>query len=191
MGLMDILNGMQNGPRGQRQPEGQPEKGGGMSPIMMALLGLLAYKAYRHMSGSGERKTAPSPQPEGTGAGGLGGLLNSLGGLVGPAGGTLAGGAAGSVLTSGLDDLMRQFEAKGMGRAMQSWVGSGPNEEVTPQELGRAIGDERIDMLTRQTGLSRQDLLEELSAQLPEFIDKLTPRGRIPDEREAAQIMRS
>ena len=45
MGLIDILNGMQNGPRGQRLPNisASSGKGGGMSPIMMALLGLLAY----------------------------------------------------------------------------------------------------------------------------------------------------
>lgn len=186
MGLMDILNGMQNGPRGQRQPEKK-----GMSPVTMALLGLLAYKAYQHMSGSGERKAAPSPRPGENEGGGLGGLLNNLGGMLGPAGGALAGGAAGGVLTDGLNDLLRRFEQQGMGRAMQSWVNTGPNEEITPQQLGQAIGDERLDALARQTGLSREELLEELSAQLPEFIDKLTPQGRIPDEREAAQLMRS
>jgi hypothetical protein len=48
MGLIDILNGMQNGPRGPSQSSGSGSgKGGGMSPIMMALLGLLAYKAGR------------------------------------------------------------------------------------------------------------------------------------------------
>ena len=52
MGLLDILNGMQNGPRGQRQPT-PPGQSGGMSPIMMALLGLLAYKAVK---GDGPRK---------------------------------------------------------------------------------------------------------------------------------------
>jgi hypothetical protein len=41
MGLIDILNGMQNGPRGPSQPSSSG-KGSGMSPIMMALLGLLA-----------------------------------------------------------------------------------------------------------------------------------------------------
>jgi Transglycosylase associated protein len=42
MGLLDIVNGMQNGPRGNRGLGG-----GGMSPITMALLGLLAYKAVK------------------------------------------------------------------------------------------------------------------------------------------------
>ena len=48
MGLLDILNGMQNGPRGQRTPA--PAGSGGMSPIAMAVLGLLAYKAIKHLS---------------------------------------------------------------------------------------------------------------------------------------------
>ncbi len=52
MGLMDILNGMQNGPRGQKQPT-PPGQSGGMSPIMMALLGLLAYKAMKGFGGGG------------------------------------------------------------------------------------------------------------------------------------------
>ena len=46
MGLMDILNGMQNGPRGQQQ-QAPAGSGGGMSPMTMALLGLLAYKAIK------------------------------------------------------------------------------------------------------------------------------------------------
>ena len=48
MGLLDVLNGMQNGPRGQRTPA--PAGSGAMSPIAMAVLGLLAYKAIKHMS---------------------------------------------------------------------------------------------------------------------------------------------
>jgi hypothetical protein len=52
MGLMDIVNGVLNGPRGQRQPSTR-EGSGGMSPMMMALLALLAYKALKGRSGSG------------------------------------------------------------------------------------------------------------------------------------------
>jgi hypothetical protein len=52
MGLLDILNGMQNGPRGQRQPS-PPGKSGGMSPLMMALLGLLAYKDVQEQNRPG------------------------------------------------------------------------------------------------------------------------------------------
>ena len=50
MGLLDVLNGMQNGPRGPSNPSAQA--GGGMSPLTMAILALLAYKAVKHLSGS-------------------------------------------------------------------------------------------------------------------------------------------
>ena len=68
MGLIDILNGMQNGPRGQRQPNANASSGkaGGMSPIMMALLGLLAYKAVKSISGQPAAPgSAGSPTPSG------------------------------------------------------------------------------------------------------------------------------
>src|SRR5947207_556051 len=45
MGLMDVLRGMSNGPRGQVTPG--PQGGSGMSPITMGLLALLAYKALK------------------------------------------------------------------------------------------------------------------------------------------------
>src|SRR3954469_8039421 len=81
MGLLDVLNGMQNGPRGQAQPA--PPGSGGMSPWMMALLGMLAYKAIKggglgNMLGqSGAPKPAQNPGP-GASAGGLGDILGGL-----------------------------------------------------------------------------------------------------------------
>src|SRR5580704_6093008 len=100
MGLLDVLNGMQNGPRGQRGPTSSG--GGGMSPMTMAILGLLAFKAVKSFTGSqpSARPASPGAVPEGgttnaalPGSGGLGDLLK--GGL----GGVLAGGAAGSGLS--------------------------------------------------------------------------------------------
>src|ERR1700744_2403909 len=108
MGLLDVLNGMQNGPRGPSNPSAS---GGGMSPLTMAILGLLAFKAVRHLTAS-QPGAAPAPAPSPgtttanagpTGGGGLGGLLP--GGL----GGILAGGAAGSVISGGLGDLLKQL----------------------------------------------------------------------------------
>jgi uncharacterized protein YidB (DUF937 family) len=123
MGLMDILNGMPNGPRGQTDPNAK----GGMSPITMALLALLAYKAYQK-SGIGTGAPAPAPAPApgripdrdtmqanlpGGGIGGLddllkGGLGGLLGGLAGGAPqGRLPGGRAAAPSGGGLDDLLK------------------------------------------------------------------------------------
>lgn len=209
MGLLDILNGMQNGPRGPSDPN---DKSGGMSPMTMAILALLAYKGYKHVTGGqpGQAQQIPVPQPGGTttaqtGSGGLGGGLGGmLGGLLGgnasaggaggglgdllkgPLGGLLAGGAAGSVLSGGLGDLLKQFQQNGHSEAADSWVSTGPNKQIAPHDLASALGSDDIEQLTSQTGMSRDELLSGLSQQLPEVVNQLTPHGRLPTEREAS-----
>jgi uncharacterized protein YidB (DUF937 family) len=175
MGLMDVLNGMQNGPRGQSGPGGS----GGMSPMTMALLGLLAYKAIKGLSSS-----QPGAKPASAGnnpGGGLGDLLP--GGL----GGLLAGGAAGSILSGGLNDLLKQFQQNGQGDAANSWVGTGPNKAISPGDLAKVLDNEQIKALMAQAGISRDQLLAGLSEQLPELIDKLTPNGRLPTAQELSR----
>jgi uncharacterized protein YidB (DUF937 family) len=200
MGLVDVLNGMQNGPRGQRMPAGTPgSKSGGMSPMTMALLGLLAFKAVRSLmggqpSGAAARPGSPgaspgmapgaSPASGDSSAGGLGDLLNKSG-----LGGQLAGGAAGSVLSGGLNDLLKQFQQSGQGEVAQSWVGRGPNQSISPQDLGSALGADRINALAKFSGMSRDDLLNGLSEQLPDVVDQLTPDGRLPTDDEAARMV--
>lgn len=194
MGLMDVLNGMQNGPRGQRTPPAAGS-GGGMSPMTMALLGLLAYKALKAFTGGQSSAAQPSGAPAKPGAhpgaasgsqsdsGGLGDLLK--GGL----GGLLAGGAAGSVLSGGLNDLLKQFQQSGHGDVAQSWVGSGPNKAISPNDLASALGADRINAVAALSGMSREDLLNGLSQQLPEVVDQLTPDGRLPSEQEASRLV--
>jgi uncharacterized protein YidB (DUF937 family) len=180
MGLLDVLSGMQNGPRGPSDPDA---KGGGMSPITMAILALLAYKAVKHLGGNQPSASpAPAPsQPGGGLAGGLGDLLK--GGL----GGLLAGGAAGSVISGGLGDLLKQFQQNGQGDAANSWVSTGPNKQISPNDLASALGADQINSLASQTGLSRDELLSGLSQHLPDVINHLTPNGRLPTDDEIAR----
>lgn len=182
MGLLDVLNGMQNGPRGPSTPSSQ-QSSGGMSPMTMAILGLLAWKAYKHMTAT-QSGTAPQPSPapvntaDSGGLGGLGGLLK--GGL----GGLLAGGAAGTVLSGGLGDLLNQLQQSGHGETANSWVGKGENKPIAPGDLANALGADQIESLSAQSGLSREELLSGLSQYLPQVVDHLTPDGRLPNENE-------
>jgi uncharacterized protein YidB (DUF937 family) len=207
MGLLDILNGMANGPRGPSDPN---DKSGGMSPMTMAILALLAYKGYKHITGSQSTAGAQPqqiPAPNTTQAsvpesGGLGGMLGSLLGgggagntagaggglgdlLKGPLGGLLAGGAAGSVLSGGLGDLLKQFQQNGHGETADSWVGPGPNKQISPNDLGSALGADQISQLISSTGMSREQLLSELSSALPDAVNEFTPHGRLPTADEA------
>jgi uncharacterized protein YidB (DUF937 family) len=174
MGLLDVLNGMQNGPRGPSNPSAS---GGGMSPMTMAILGLLAWKAVKHLTAS-QPGAAPAQAPAGGG-----GLGNILGGNLG---GLLAGGAAGSVISGGLGDLLKQLQQSGHGDTANSWVGPGQNQPISPGDLSKALGADQINGLMSQTGLSRDELLSGLSQQLPEAINHLTPNGRLPTDDEVS-----
>lgn len=190
MGLLDVLNGMQNGPRGPSKPS--TESGGGMSPMTMAILALLAWKAVKHFGGSHQQPgaqpaPAPAPSPRTINAGlpgGSGGLSDMLkGGL----GGLLAGGAAGSILSGGLGDLMKQLQEGGQSDTANSWVGKGQNKPIAPGDLANALGADQIDAIASQAGLSRDDLLKGLSQYLPDVVDHLTPDGRLPDANEVSK----
>jgi uncharacterized protein YidB (DUF937 family) len=65
----------------------------------------------------------------------------------------------------------------------------GPNQEIAPEDLEPALGADTLDTLSKQTDMKRDELLTELSQQLPGFIDQLTPQGRLPTEEEASQMV--
>jgi uncharacterized protein YidB (DUF937 family) len=154
-----------------------------MSPLTMAILGLLAWKAVKHFSGNQPGASpAPAPSSGNTAGGGMGGGLGDV--LKGGLGGLLAGGAAGSVISGGLGELLKQFQQNGQGDTANSWVGPGPNKQISPGDLASALGADQIDTLASQSGLSRDELLTGLSRHLPEAIDHLTPQGRLPTESE-------
>jgi len=175
MGLLDVLNGMQNGPRGEATAGS-----GGMSKITMALLGLLAYKAYKGLGpNQPSPPSAPAPAQRGEEPGGLAGILRTIfgGGSVPP-----------NVLGRGVGNTVRDLEQSGHGEIARSWVGRGDNQKITPQKLEASLGDDAIRDLMERTGMNRDDLLDALSEHLPRVIDHLTPDGRLPTEQEAARM---
>jgi uncharacterized protein YidB (DUF937 family) len=101
----------------------------------------------------------------------------------------LGGAAAGTVLSGGLDNLIKGFQQSGHGPLAQSWVAHGPNKEIAPNDLAHALGSDTIDALSQQTGMERDDLLAGLSQYLPNLVDQLTPHGRLPTEEEADRMV--
>jgi uncharacterized protein YidB (DUF937 family) len=145
-------------------------------PSMTALLGLLAIAGYQNRdklaellkgAGGGSQSGSGGQQP------GPGGLLGNLGGLLGGAG-------VGGLLNGGIGELLEKFNQNGQGETADSWVGKGPNKEVSPPQLKQAIGPDVLAELERQTGLSQEELLARLSRELPAAVDKYTPDGRLP-----------
>jgi uncharacterized protein YidB (DUF937 family) len=153
-------------------------------PSMTALLGLLAVAGYQHrdkiaeiLGGIGQSTPAGPGQSTSRGAG-----QSGIGGFLGQLSETLGGAGAGGLLSGGLGELVDRFKQSGHGEAAESWVGTGPNKPVTPPQLEQAIGPEVLETLSKQTGLSREELLARLSRELPEAVDKYTPYGRLPTD---------
>ena len=106
-------------------------------------------------------------------AGGASALITIVAGMLANSG---QGGAAG-----GLGGLVEQFQRGGLGDVMNSWIGTGANQPVSPEQLGGVLGDDLIGKLTQQTGMNPGDLLGQLTQMLPQMVDQATPEGRIPD----------
>ena len=173
---MDVLTGMRNGPRGGASAG---SGGGMMSPIMMAVMGLLAYKAVKSFTGSSAQAGAAAA-PSG---GGLGEVFkNGLGGATGA-------GGLGGMLSGGLSDLLKQFQGAGKGEVAKSWVSTGENEEIEPEDLDEVLTPEQIKFLMARTGLSREELLAGLAKELPGAVDELTPDGRVPTHEEMKRVV--
>jgi uncharacterized protein YidB (DUF937 family) len=147
-------------------------------PSMTALLGLLALAGYQNRD-----KLAEPLQGAGNGGGQPGNGSNQqgpLGGLLGNLSGALGAGGIGGLLSGGVGELVDRFKENGHGDAADSWVDKGPNKELPPPELKKAIGPDVLAALEQQTGLSQEELLARLSRELPTAVDQYTPDGRIP-----------
>ena len=141
-------------------------------PLMIALLAVLA---SRYLSGgqkeepaSGTPERMPRPPeslPGSTPEPSPGGILEGLGALI------------------------EQFQRKGLGETVDTWINTGANKDVAPRDVSVALGGDVVDELSRRTGLSRDQVLTQLARMLPNVVDRLTPQGRLPTLQEMARLM--
>lgn len=98
-------------------------------------------------------------------------------------GGPLLGAVLGTIRSGGgLGGLLDKFRDAGLGDKARSWVGTGPNTPLDPDELERALGHAELRRIADETGLSAGEAGERLAAGLPEVVNHLTPGGAVPDD---------
>lgn len=88
----------------------------------------------------------------------------------------LVGGQSG-----GLGGFVQQFAAKGLGDVAQSWVSTGKNLPISPDQLQSVLGSDVVRGLASKLGMDSNALTSKLSNLLPQAVDKLTPEGKIPE----------
>jgi uncharacterized protein YidB (DUF937 family) len=125
----------------------------GRSPIVGALIALLATRMLSKTDDSKQLKSADPEQEAAPSLDGLGGLID-------------------------------QFKRGGFEEIIKSWIGTGENKLISPNQLHDALGPKTVDNLAKESGLPREDLLSQLSRLLPDVIDKLTPNGQLPKREE-------
>ncbi len=153
---------------------------------MLALLGMVAVAGYQNRD-----KLGDILKPGGTtdaNAEKSGGENRGIGGIISDIASTFSGPGAGGNLANGLGELVDRFKRSGAGDIADSWVADGPNKNLQIDQLERAIGTDTVAELSKKTGLSREELLARLATNVPDAVDHLTPRGRLPSEQEASQF---
>ena len=80
----------------------------------------------------------------------------------------------------GLTNLVKNFQERGLGDVVHSWISTGENLPITPEQLEQGLGTDQVQQLAEQSGLPQQSVLPMLAQLLPNMIDKLTPQGSVP-----------
>ncbi len=107
------------------------------------------------------------------------GLLDGLlGGIVGAEMATVVNGIIAK--HGGVGGVVQQFRSQGFGETIKSWVGTGANLPITPDQLNQALGSDTMAKLAAKVGMTPAELSTKLSTVLPDVIDKLTPNGTVP-----------
>jgi uncharacterized protein YidB (DUF937 family) len=83
--------------------------------------------------------------------------------------------------TGGLNGLIESFKQKGLGNLISSWVGTGENAPISPDQVKEGMGSERLEKVAAQAGMSSDEAASKLSEHLPNVVDKLTPEGKVPE----------
>src|SRR4029077_4942172 len=104
----------------------------------------------------------------------------------------LLGGAVGAEMATvvnsfiqqhgGVQGIVAQLEKQGLGATVQSWIGTGANQPISPDQVHQVFGSGSLAQIAAKAGLNPQELTQKLSQVLPTAIDKLTPEGRVPSK---------
>ncbi|MBJ6727950.1 DUF937 domain-containing protein [Geomonas sp. Red875] len=83
--------------------------------------------------------------------------------------------------TGGLQGLVSLLQQRGLGDKVSSWVGRGENRPISPEEVKQGLGSDRVRDLASRSGMSEDEVANRLSQHLPDFVDKMTPDGQVPE----------
>jgi uncharacterized protein YidB (DUF937 family) len=93
---------------------------------------------------------------------------------------TIAGLSSAIGAEGGIDPILDKLRSAGYGQQVDSWISTGDNQTIPPEQLGAALGDDQVQALSANSGISISSLLPLLAAFLPTIVNMLTPKGETP-----------
>jgi uncharacterized protein YidB (DUF937 family) len=87
----------------------------------------------------------------------------------------------------GLAGLVERFGKSGLGQQAASWVGTGNNLPISPEQIGQALGSGPLADLAAKFGIDSSEINSQLARYLPKVVDQLTPQGQIPDDNQLVE----
>jgi uncharacterized protein YidB (DUF937 family) len=162
LGLDDLLGGLLGGGSGS---SGASAGAGGLQDILGGLLG----------GGGGGGGSAATKSGGGVN---MGALVATLGPLVAK---FLQGG--------GLSKIIQSAQANGLGAQADSWVGTGANEPLAPSQVRAVVGEDAVQQVAREAGVSEDEAADVLAAVVPQLVNGLTPNGQVPSDQEVDDFL--
>ena len=84
----------------------------------------------------------------------------------------------------GLQGMLGKFQQAGYGAQADSWVSTGQNQPISTDALSQVLGQGQLGRIAQQLGMSQGEAAGGLASMLPQMIDKMTPQGEVPDDRQ-------
>ena len=102
----------------------------------------------------------------------------ALGGIAREIGGSALGG---EILKAGgpavLSTAIAQLNQNGMGAKVNSWLGRGENQPITPDEIRHGLGNQTLQEMAQRLGIPAGEIADVLAQHLPAAIDHASQQG--------------
>lgn len=106
-------------------------------------------------------------------------IKGSLGGVLGEAAASALPGIIERVVPGGLEGLLLKLQQSGLGAQVNSWLGRGPNEPITAEDVNRVLGDQHVRDIAAKLGIPADQVAALISQLLPAAVDKASPDGKL------------
>jgi len=84
--------------------------------------------------------------------------------------------------SGGLAGLVETLTQSGLGDIVSSWVSTGKNLPVSPDQIVKGLGQRQVSQLANKAGVPADQIGSLLAQVLPTVVDRLTPQGKIPTD---------